>query len=198
MSEAMVKGAAVREFFLWYGEARGDDAVTRMVARAPEDCRALLDPEDPITKILPGSWYPCRLVHAMLDSVAEEVPRTALLPLLREANRAVVDKAARGVYRMFFRRLLTPEMYALAVPRFWNQLHNTGKRRMKVLSAGLAESVVSDWPGHHPLLCTLTIETMAAVFEHMGKVDVRWDRKACLSDGAPECVTHLRWSEPTK
>jgi hypothetical protein len=190
----MVKGAALRDFFAWYQEKNGLARVREMALRMPEDLRALLDPDEPFTTILAASWYPSRLVHAILDRVGEGLSEDELRVMLRDANRFVVKRNMNGVYRLFLSKLVTPEMYALAVPRLWGQLHTTGARRMTITSERSAESVVARWPGHHPILCTCTIETMCAIFETMGKREVAWERTACVSRGAKECVTILRWT----
>ncbi|MBX3186597.1 MAG: hypothetical protein KF819_06265 [Labilithrix sp.] len=193
MAEPMIKGAAIRELFAWYEETRGKGRVREAVRRVPEDLRPLLDPDEPRVTLLPASWYPCRLVHSMLESLKEGMSDAEFDALLREGTRAVI---LRGIaaYRFVLEKIVTPEIYALMVPRFWRQLHSTGVRRMKIVGPNEARSVTAKWPGHHPLLCTLTIETMCALFERMGKRDLQWERVKCVSsDGGDECVTRLTW-----
>ncbi len=80
------------------------------------------------------------------------------------------------------------------MPRLWRQLHTTGKRKITIDTPTSATSIVAEWPGHHAVLCTITIETMRAIFERMGKRDVRWERTRCVSKhGGTECVTKLTW-----
>jgi hypothetical protein len=193
MDEPKIKGGVIREFFAWYQDEVGVEKVRSLLPRVPEDMRALLDPDEPFLKILPASWYPSRLVCVMLDAISEGMTDAQIRKLAHDANRAVIRRDVGSVYRFLLDKLATPEMYALAVPRFWRQLHTTGVRKMRVLGDREAESVVSQWPGHHPLLCTITIETMCSVFELMGKKDVKWKRTACVSAGASECVTLLSW-----
>ena len=54
-------------------------------------------------------------------------------------------------------------------------------------------SVLSSWPAHHPLLCSITIYTMVSVFEAMGYEDVTAERIRCVTRGAEDCATVLRW-----
>ncbi len=53
--------------------------------------------------------------------------------------------------------------------------------------------MVESWPGHHPLLCWITIYTMAYMFEVMGYKRWSVDRVACVSQGAARCETILRY-----
>jgi len=85
----------------------------------------------------------------------------------------------------------------------WKQLHSTGEREVTIFEEPgpngerRAESIVRDWPGHHPVLCTVTIETMCAIFETMGCREVEWRRTKCISkDGGRACVTERTWREP--
>ena len=194
MPEPMIKGGVIRDFVEWYGARYGVDSVRRLGEKLPAPFQAMLDLDDPAYKLLGSSWYPARLVHAMLDVLASDKTPQEMARFLHEANRGFVKEGAtKSVYRFFLQKLVTPEMYAVCVPRFWRQWHSTGERRMKIVRKGLAESYVSRWPGHHPHLCTMTIETMCAVFETMGCTGVTWERLYCVSDGASECKTIVKW-----
>jgi hypothetical protein len=203
-NEPMIKGAAIREFFTWYQKTHGIESVRVLVRHAPPDLRPLLDPEEPMVKLLPATWYPCRLVHPMLDAVKERMSDAAFNQMAKEANRHLVRTGMNSVYRFFLEKLVSPELYATLVPRFWRQLHTTGVREMTIVRnddgdgderAGVGEaiSITRDWGGHHPLLCTCVIETMCAIFEQMGKKDVKWVRETCVGSGAAECRTRLTW-----
>lgn len=193
-NEALIKGAALREFFAWYERRFGIESVRAMAARMPEGSRELLDPDEPIVRILSASWYPASLAHAMLDAVAEQRSSSELDRLLREASREVVKNGMNSVYRFLLEKLVSPEMYARMIPRLWRQLHSSGDRTMEIVGEGEARSRIARWPGHHPLLCGLTNELMCAVFEAMGCRNVRWERVRCVSrDGGDECVSTVRW-----
>jgi hypothetical protein len=199
-AEPMIKGAAIREFFTWYERTHGIESVRVLVRHAPADLRPLLDPEEPLVKLLPSTWYPCRLVHPMLDAVKERMSDAAFNAMAKDANRHLVRQGMNSVYRFFLEKLVSPELYATLVPRFWRQLHTTGVREMTIVTSnddgsGEAISITRDWAGHHPLLCVCVIETMCAIFEQMGKKDVKWSRESCVGVGvgASECRTRLTW-----
>ncbi|MEO7113153.1 MAG: hypothetical protein ABI183_22130 [Polyangiaceae bacterium] len=194
MSEPMIKGAILRDFVVWYGERYGTDSLKQTAALLPEEFRAIIDIGNPTFHLLGSLWYPARLVHAFLEALAHDRTPAAMNRLMHEANRSFLKTGARhSVYRFLLERLVTPEIYAVCVPRFWKQLHSTGERRMKIVRRGYAESTVFNWPGHHPLLCTMVIETMCTVFESMGCKNVSWERATCVSDGARECKTLVSW-----
>lgn len=188
-----MKGAVIREFVRWYEENQGKDRMREIAARAPADLRDLLDPDKPLVTLLAATWYPARFVHALLDTLAESHSEAELRRMAHDSTRALVAQGTHSAYRFLLAKLVTPDMYAASIPFMWKQLHSTGERRVRIVGEGRAESVVSRWPGHHPLLCTVTIETMCSIFELMGCADVRWDRRSCVSDGGAECATDLTW-----
>lgn len=193
MAEPMIKGGAILEVLAWWEDTRGLEELRSLAHRLPPDFGKLVDPDQPVRGLLSSSWYPSRFVWALLDDLAARRGEAEVRRLLKEATRWAVRRGTKGVYGFLLERLGTPDLYAMAVPRLWRQLHTTGERRMKVLAPGEAESAVARWPGHHPQLCTLTIELMCAVFERMGLRDVTWERTSCVAEGGAECVTRLRW-----
>ena len=72
-------------------------------------------------------------------------------------------------------------------------LHDTGEREIVMTSPTSCISYTRAWPGHHPVLCLATLETMRGLFEIMGCEDVHGVRVACVSAGARECVSQLHW-----
>jgi hypothetical protein len=192
---AMIKGAAIRSFMACYEGAHGQDAMRNLAARAPRDLAHLLDTGTPVRMVLAASWYPARLVHSMLDTATIGMSEAQTQRTIKEAVRTTVFQATEGVYGTFVRRLLTPDMYALAIPRLWRQVHSTGLRKMERTGATGYQSSVAKWTGHHPVLCGLSIEVMCAMFELMGKRDVSWNRESCVSRGDSSCVTRVSWRE---
>jgi hypothetical protein len=194
MSEPMIKGGVLREFLEWYSIHEGTERVRRLAQQAPDELRAHLDPDVEHVSLLASSWYPSRLVGPLLDALAEGLTEAELRRVAHDSTRWIIQNGTSSAYRFVLRRLVTPEIYALSVDRLWRQFHTTGRREVRLTSRSSAESKVLRWGGHHPLLCTITIETMCAVLETMGCKDVRWDRVECVSQGAKECVTKLEWA----
>lgn len=194
MTEPMIKGGAIREFLEWYSIHKGTERVRRLAQQAPQDLRAHLDPDDEHVNLLASSWYPSRLVDSMLDTLAEGMTEADLRRVAHDSTRWILQNGTSSTYRFVLRRLVTPEIYALSVDRLWRQFHTTGRREVRLTSRSSAESKVTRWGGHHPMLCTITIETMCAVLETMGCKQLRWERSECVSRGANQCVTNLEWA----
>ncbi len=131
----------------------------------------------------------------LLDVVTERWSDAERSALAREANAHVVAKLSRGLYAALFRTVASPARYAKYIQRMWNVLHTTGLRTIVIEREGVLRSTTADWPGHHPFLCEVTVETMRAVFEAMGCEDVQVDRIGCISRGAKVCTAVVRYGE---
>lgn len=195
VDEPMMKGATIRELFTWYEQTHGRERVRRMAARAPADLRALLDPDEPLVRILASTWYPARLVHSMLDTVTDGLTEAEVDKLARDCGRAFTTSKLRGVYKLLFARIVSPEMYASNIQRMWSLIHDTGERRIDIVGPGEARSVIANWPGHHRVLCQITVGTMCALLETMGCKSVDSERVSCVSGGAKECVSRVMWQK---
>ena len=191
-TEPQIKGAAIREFLLWHDHKFGHDETARLAEGLAPPLAALVDVTQPALGILGATWYPAALTHHMLDHVVARCGGEGRSFAI-EANREVVPRMIRGIYRVLFRAAASPELYARHVPRLWRRLHTTGDRSVVLRAPGEAFSVVESWPAHHPLLCWMTIYTMAFVFEAMGYKHWTVDRLACVGHGAARCETVLRY-----
>jgi hypothetical protein len=188
-----VKGSVLAAFVEWYETRPGGRARMNAIhdKMSPAD-RLLVDPRAPSFGLLASEWYPSSLVHTILDGVSAGLDRVGQRALAREGCEVVVPKLVRGMYRVVFAGVATPTLYARFVPRLWKQLHTSGERSMTV-TGSTAESVVTKWDGHHPMLCDVTLETMRELFVLMLKQEVVATRLSCVSEGASECRSALRW-----
>jgi hypothetical protein len=179
---------------LWYEDHYGHEALGHLLRNVPREYALSIAPSEPAFGLLASTWYPSSFINAVLDAVCEETDDEGR-EIARQANSVVVPRMIHGVYRILFTLVATPERYARHVPRLWNGLHTTGKRSMAIRAPGEAFSVTEDWPGHHPMLCWVTIYTMAYVFEAMGYKQWEVDRVACVSHGKGRCETVLRFKK---
>lgn len=191
-----IKGAAFREFVLWYERTHGNDRLREAVARIPREEREGLRSDIPGLGVLASSWYPASIANRLLDTVSEGLTDGELEAIAREGSRAVVDMMLYGIYRFLFERVSTPGRYARHIGRLWRQLHSTGERHIHLLGPNEADSIIESWPAHQPLMCLITMETMGAVFEAMRCRDVRVRRIACISHGDPACRALVQWKDP--
>jgi hypothetical protein len=190
----VIKGAAFREFLLWADETYGARRFHEVLAAVPAPLRALVRADEPALGVLASTWYPAALVHAILDGLFAGMPPHVRHAVLHDACEAVVPRMIRGVYKLLFQVVASPALYARHIQRAWNQLHNTGERRIELVGPTTAHSTIAAWAGHHPALCEITTETMAAVFRAMRCRDARAERVTCVADGAPECRAIVRWT----
>lgn len=191
---AKIKGAAFREFVAWYELHHHGSAVLRQTAeRMPDALRALVRPDEPALGLIASRWYPAALAHTVMDGVSRGLDADARSALVRESTRAVVALMMRGVYRFLFESVASPALYARYIQRVWSQLHDTGERVITLDGPTSGDSWIRHWPGHHPMLCEITTETMAEAFRAMKCRDVAVRRLGCVSHGASECHARVEW-----
>lgn len=184
--EPAIKGLAFREFVHWYERTRGEAAMTRAFeAMAPALERAGLVRERECFGILPGSWYPVSIATGLLEHIATGHGIEERNAVLREGARHTLEVTLRGVYRVLFQKLMTPERHAQYTQKIWSNFYNTGTVTGRVVEEGRAEQTVTDWAGHHPLLCELSIWTLTTMYEMMELRSVRVRRTSCAYAATP-------------
>jgi hypothetical protein len=190
----LIKGAVLREYLLWYERRVGAMKVAEVAAGLPPELADTVKTSMPALGLLASTWYPVGLSHYFLDRMLViEGCGDEGRELAREANRELVPKMIRGVYKVLYRTVASPELYARHVGRHWRKLHSTGDRAFVVRGPGEGFSLVANWEGHHPALCWITIYTMVSLFEMMGYEHVAAERTRCVSHGGEDCATVLRW-----
>jgi hypothetical protein len=182
----------MREMLIWYVTRYGRVEADRVFRAIPPDRAKILSRAEPAFGILSSNWYPMSLVRPVLDAATAGLTDEGRA-LVREANSVMVPRMIRGVYKVFFDMVATPDRYARHVQRLWRRLHTTGDRAMVIRKPGEAFSVVEHWPGHHPTLCWTVIYTMAYVFEAMGYKTWEVERVACVAHGGKRCETVLHY-----
>lgn len=177
---------------IWYVTRYGRVEADRIYRAVPPGQARVLNRAEPAFGILASNWYPMSIVRPVLDAATAGLPEEGR-SLAREANSVMVPRMIRGVYKVFFDMVATPDRYARHIARLWRRLHTTGDRTMVIRQPGEAFSVVENWPGHHPFLCWTVIYTMGFVFEAMGYKTWEVDRVACVAHGAKRCETVLHY-----
>ncbi len=188
------KGSTIREFLLWHDRRYGHEETAKLAEGLSPDARAMIDPSQPALGILGATWYPTDVTHPMLDRVMGRGPNEGR-DLAQHACREVAPRMIRGVYKMLFQSVATPELYAKHIGRMWRRLHNTGDRTMILRAPGEAVSRTENWAAHHPFACWLTIYVMGNVFEAMGFKRWSVERTSCVAHGGPRCETILRFKK---
>lgn len=190
-----MKGAPLREVLRWHERNVGPARVRELGAALPREVATLVDLDAQALGVIPSTWYPATLGHALLDGIFGGLDARARAAAMREGTHAALRATARGVYRLVLAKLGTPSMLASSIPRVWSLVFDDGERSM-VVSGDAIESRTRGWTGHGDatLLCELMSANTASILETMGKRDVQVERAACVASGAPECVVHYRWA----
>ncbi len=188
-----IKGSGLIGYLRWFVEEHGEDRLLALLSQIPEERRVAFAPEAPRLGLIATGWYDSRTAHLLLDAMTQGLSPAERTEMARRASAYSVQLAVRGLFKLAFQLMGTPERYAKYIQRFWRQLHDTGIRKVDIVSDGVALSFIEDWPGHHPFLCEVTTETMAAIFREMGCVDVEVTRLECVSHGDSRCQAMLRW-----
>ena len=192
-----VKGLVVKEFVKWYEETRGRDATLRAYRRLPVELQVHLDPQRDTFGLLASTWYPVSVVTGMLETIMLGLDHGARASLLRDGIQHAISTTLTGVYRVLFQTLVTPERHAKYAQKIWNQYYNTGTVVGEMRDECHSEQTVTDWQGHHPLLCELSLSSLTLFHEHMGCKNVRVRRTSCVLD-ARVSAARLRRPSSTK
>jgi hypothetical protein len=189
-----IKGAGIREFFKWYLDKFGPDYVAARLAQLPEEVRQQIVPNDPHLGVEAGEWYPAELVHALLDSAALGMSPNDRKALMREGAQAALKSTLRGIYKLVFDVMATPDRYARRAHGLFSRYFNTGTMTKIVESPGAHLSLIHDWGSHHPLLCDFVQYTAETVYGAMGCKNVVSTRLSCISHGGEFCSFRVTWA----
>src|SRR5262249_2290774 len=118
----------------------------------PQQFSGYLDVRQPHLGVLPGSWYPAEILHALYDHYTANMSEAEWQKLARDIANAFCDRLLSGIYKAFVSILATPQRYAQNAQRLWDHTFDNGTLVVRV-SANRADSVVSDWRSHHPIIC---------------------------------------------
>ncbi len=191
---ARIKGAGIHPFLAWYAGAWGEERLRRAAARIPPaDAIALGFTGEDRFAILSSSWYPAPPIHSFLDALLADHTEAERDRIAREGSRAIIDATLRGVYRLLFATMMTPDRYARSAQTLFARFYDPGAMHKEPIDGGHL-TIVREWTGHHPLLCTFLVHTAEYVYAALGCRDVTARRVQCVASGAPECRFEVVWS----
>jgi hypothetical protein len=190
-----LKGVVFREFVAWFEAAHGHTEALRIYQNVPSAVavRLEVDATRPAWGILPSRWYEARDVHVLLDLMLDGRSESERGRLVDEGADAVIEKMLTGVYRTFFKLLVTPNRYAKYAQNLWSLNFDTGRLEVEIVNPRRSESQIVDWAGHHPFLCDVMVRAGTAIFSAMGCKDVVGVRTRCVSHGATACTRVFTW-----
>lgn len=194
MESPMIKGVAVREFVKWYRDSFGHEYVAGRVGRLPYEIRSQLDLADAHLGIADSEWYSAGLVHALLDSAARGMSADERRQLMRTGAQVALTATLRGVYKLLFDTMMTPDRYLRRAQSLFSRYFNTGTMTKVAEGPAAHLSLIHDWTSHHPLLCDFVQYTAETVYGAMGCKNVESARLSCVSTGGELCSFRVRWS----
>lgn len=188
-----IKGAAFREFVVWYTKEQGSERLLAAVDALPESARFHLQPRREALGILAATWYPAEVLHSLLDELLRGVPEDERLGMARGAAGVIMRSTLHGIYRVLFRLMATPELYVRFGSRLWSTHYDSGDLILELEEPTHLQATVRNWRGHHPFICQLNGAALVPIFSEMGCVDPNVNFEACVSRGDTECRYSLSW-----
>lgn len=189
-----IKGAAFREFLIFYAERKGDDALAAGANGVDPEWQPSLDPRRAALGVLASEWYPAPLVHDLLDALTGHLSRDERAALATDASRAIMNRMLRGIYKTLFQLMATPARYQRFGPKLWDAYYDSGTFRIDMPDDKTAICTVNKWDAHHLFICDLNCAAAVPVYEMMGCKAVRVIRTECVALGSTRCEFVTNWS----
>lgn len=175
-----------------YQQMYGRDKLVGAVRAMPEQWRRGLDESHPVLGVLEGSWYPEVQRYAFFDAILHDLLPLQQQALARVMSKAVMERSLRGLHRMVFAIMATPERFVKHAQSLWNMHHDSGRLQLRMLSPVSLEASVLDSPVHHPFACMLNHYGCAVTLEAMGCKDLT-DRRVCTFAERGVCSGFYYW-----
>ena len=189
-----IRGAAFDDFLAWYARERDAERLKAAVAALPPDLTASVRWTDGLPRLVPFAWYPCELVHGVLDELTAGLSDWDRARLAREIADTVMETTLKGVYRAIFKAIVSPSMMARVSMRVWQLYYDTGDSRITVESPTQHRAELTDWGGHHPFLCEVNRHSTAWLYRALGCDQLVVKQLECVSKGARRCTMLSTWS----
>jgi hypothetical protein len=188
-----IKGVAFGEFLTWYDRTYPNGTVASAVREVEARFDDGLDAERAGFGVLASRWYAAELVHDLLDRLTSgrsvgELDRMAL-----DAANFIMGRTIKGVYRTMFSMFVTPERYVKYIGKLWAMHYDTGELVVRAQEPNVHRVTYSEWAGHHPFICRMNMASGYSIYSAMGCKDVTCQRMRCVSDGAADCESMVRW-----
>ena len=189
-----IKGAAVREFIHWCYSEFGADFMAAAIVRVPASVRSQLVVQDPWLGMLASRWYDARVVHAVLGALTADLDEERRSSMAQQASQAVMDRTLKGIYKVLFQWMATPDRYCRYASKLWSAYYDCGDFSVVMDGESTAICTIREWDSHHPVICDLNRGAAAAIYTAMGCHGVNTVREACVSRGGEECRFVTSWA----
>jgi len=189
-----IKGAALRQFLIWYHGKVGERVFAERFAGLAPDVASRLDAGAEALGIVASQWYDCHLIHGILDALTAGMSAAETNALTVEGSQAVMDYTLRGLYRSLFEWMANPKRYARHGRKIWSTYYDSGDFSIESDEAARqAVCTIRDWSSHHPILCDMNRGASTAIYRAMGLPNAQCVREACVGGGAGECRFVTTW-----
>lgn len=186
-----VRGAGIVEWLKWLGERSGDETALVVLRKLPRGLADCFDETKPFLGIDPQKWYPAESFHAFLEAAVKPLDGPTLERYVDDAARQTMNGLMRAGVRSFAAALGSTERYPRVVNALFRLMHDSGRVQITARPQK-HESTISDWRGHHPLVCRFTVMCQLPIYERMGCREVSI-RHACVANGATACGCVVTW-----
>jgi hypothetical protein len=194
-SGGCIRGAAFREFTVWYEQKIGPEAFGARMAKMPRWMKQDLDIALPALGISDDKWYPDVTVHRLFDLLLEGLTPGQRHTLALQGATHVIGLTLRGVVGKAFGWIVTPERFQAMGHRLWSAYFDCGEFVIEPTPDGPGSIVsIRNWGTHHAFMCDLNRGASVALYRAMSCTDVSCTRQACVAEGASECRIVTRWS----
>jgi hypothetical protein len=160
--------------------------------RAPPELVTCFDATKPDLGVDPQKWYPAESFHAFLDVVVKPLEPAVLQGYIDDAARKTMQGLMRRAVASFASALSSAERYARVTNALFRLMHDTGRVQIVTRGPRQHEATISDWRGHHPVVCRFTVMCQAPIYERMGYTSLQI-RHACVGHGALTCGCVTTW-----
>jgi hypothetical protein len=188
-----VKGTGFREMVRWTEKRFGRETLRRAYDRMRPEDQAVLDPDAPLLGVVATHWYPIRISAVITDTSLDGLSDTERRTHIRESARYTMDRTLKGVQRMLFQVMMTPERAARHMQKIWRLNYDSGVVRWEVIGPQHIEASIRDWPGHYADSCTMLQENETYFLELIGCKNVQSVRTGCVDSGADACSSTITW-----
>ncbi|MDH5670716.1 MAG: hypothetical protein OEZ06_01115 [Myxococcales bacterium] len=186
-----IKGAAFREFVLWYEREHDACSVVEAIAAVEREFPSTFEPDREGRGILVSQWYPATVVHALIDQILKGHLASELDALAAAAAEEIMGHTLRGVYKFIFSSFANPELYARHVNKLWNLHYDSGRCAIEPVTSGRWVAHYDGWTAHHPFICKMNMASTVPIYATMGCRNVRWRKLSCIADGASRCSSEF-------
>jgi hypothetical protein len=134
------------------------------------------------------SWVPVTTIARVIDEVAA-VAGVDPEPMIDEAVRRAVERTFKTVWRVLL-RFTSDEALIARTPGIYARSRNVGRLTARMLEPGIAELVLSDWPG----VSTRHMRTLGVSMAQVAELSGRRDPCFAYTPTRDGAVYRLSWT----